>query len=205
MPEATPTFVGAIQHLIKLELDQVNVGMPARVLTYDKTKSTVSVQPIVSRGYEGPGGDRKVEALPAIMDVPFVQVGAGGVSLRLAPVKGDIVWLQFASCSIDKWVSTGTEGDPEDDRRFTLSDAVAWPGPQPWSDIIPALQDYAALGGNAATDVEVQLRKTTVDVATVGTGLGATDEMVHGTGIDPFTGQTYKGLGNTSSKLRAEK
>lgn len=36
-------------------------------------------------------------------------------------------------------------------------------------------------------------------------GLGATDGVVHGAGIDPFTGQTYTALNNTSSKLRAKK
>ncbi|KKK59089.1 hypothetical protein LCGC14_3037880 [marine sediment metagenome] len=46
----------------------------------------------------------------------------------------------------------------------------------------------------------------TIDILEVGAGsLGATDEVVHGTGIDPFTGATYKALGSTSGKLRAEK
>lgn len=36
-------------------------------------------------------------------------------------------------------------------------------------------------------------------------GLIATDRMVHGTGIDPFTGATYAALGNTSSTLKAKK
>ena len=36
-------------------------------------------------------------------------------------------------------------------------------------------------------------------------GLAATDELVHGTGIDPFTGSTYKVLGSTAASVRAKK
>jgi hypothetical protein len=36
-------------------------------------------------------------------------------------------------------------------------------------------------------------------------GLVSTDGVVHGTGIDPFTGATYAALGSTSAKLRAKK
>lgn len=38
-----------------------------------------------------------------------------------------------------------------------------------------------------------------------GTALGANDELVHGTGVDPFTGATYKVLGSTTSSVRAKK
>jgi len=36
-------------------------------------------------------------------------------------------------------------------------------------------------------------------------GLGTTDGVVHGTGIDPWTGATYTALGNTSDMVRAKK
>lgn len=36
-------------------------------------------------------------------------------------------------------------------------------------------------------------------------GLGPLDGVVHGSGIDPFTGQTYAALNNTSSTLKAKK
>jgi len=36
-------------------------------------------------------------------------------------------------------------------------------------------------------------------------GLITTDGLVHGTGIDPFTGATYAALNNTSSTVRAKK
>lgn len=39
----------------------------------------------------------------------------------------------------------------------------------------------------------------------LGTDPDPLDEVVIGTGIDPFTGSTYKVLGNTSSKVKAEK
>lgn len=202
--ENTPTFPGAIQFLIERRLDDLHVSCPAKVLAYDASTNTVNVQPVISRAYVDPSGERAVEALPAIQGVPLLHIGAGGASLRFAPAVGDEVWLIFASCALDKWEATGTGGDPDDDRRFTLSDAVAIPGIRPFNKPIVAATDYGAVGSNT-TGAEVQFRETSIDVATVGTALGGTDEMVHGTGIDSFTGATYQALGNTSSKLRAEK
>lgn len=41
--------------------------------------------------------------------------------------------------------------------------------------------------------------------AAEGVPLTPLDELVHGTGIDPFTGATYKSLGSTTARLRASK
>lgn len=38
-----------------------------------------------------------------------------------------------------------------------------------------------------------------------GDGLGATDGLVHGTGIDSFTGATYASLGSTCASVRGKK
>jgi phage gp45-like len=38
-----------------------------------------------------------------------------------------------------------------------------------------------------------------------GAALSALDELVHGTGVDPFSGATYGALGNTSARVRAGK
>jgi Bacteriophage Mu Gp45 spike protein len=44
-----------------------------------------------------------------------------------------------------------------------------------------------------------------VEIGTPGAALTPLDELVHGRGIDTFTGATYKVLGSTTSKVRAEK
>lgn len=44
-----------------------------------------------------------------------------------------------------------------------------------------------------------------VSIATHGTELTPLDELVHGRGIDTFTGAPFSTLGSTSSKVRAEK
>ncbi len=45
----------------------------------------------------------------------------------------------------------------------------------------------------------------TVEVSDDGAALVATDGVVHGSGIDPYTGSTYFVLGNTSARLLAKK
>lgn len=44
-----------------------------------------------------------------------------------------------------------------------------------------------------------------VEIGSRGAVLTPLDELVHGRGVDPFTGLTYKVLGSTTSKVRAEK
>lgn len=45
----------------------------------------------------------------------------------------------------------------------------------------------------------------TVQGLPTGPDAGTIGEIVHGRGIDPFTGATYDALGNTTAQLRAEK
>jgi len=54
------------------------------------------------------------------------------------------------------------------------------------------------------TDVRI-VAGTVVEVNDTDAALIATDGVVHGLGIDPFTGSTYAALGSTSALLRTKK
>ncbi len=106
----------------------VYTAIPGRVESFNAARMTVDVQPLVKTSYENELGDRVPESLPVVPSVPLVFPGGGGFRIYLPIAQGDTVLLLFASCSLDRWLEHGGEVDPEDDRRNTLSDAVAIPG-----------------------------------------------------------------------------
>lgn len=56
------------------------------------------------------------------------------------------------------------------------------------------------------SQVEIRFVEGRIEIRTIGGApLTVLDELVHGTGIDTFTGATYKALGATTSKARAAK
>lgn len=57
---------------------------------------------------------------------------------------------------------------------------------------------------NSQTVIRVKADGT-VEIGSRGATLTPLDEIVHGRGVDTFTGLTYKALGSTTSKLKAEK
>lgn len=91
--------------------------------------------------------------------------------------------------------------DPADDRRHAFSDAIAIPGLRDFAHALEdAPIDRATLGKDGGLLINVY-----EDRVDVGDGTVPTDGVVHGAGVDPFTGSTYFALGNTSSRLRAKK
>jgi hypothetical protein len=80
--------------------------------------------------------------------------------------------------------------------------------PLDFDPIIVGVLDNDAPGELDGDDIVV-LKADRVHVISGDIKLGANpnplDEVVVGTGIDPFTGSTYKMLGNTSGKVKAEK
>lgn len=125
----TPTLGQVIKRLISERLDGLRVMLPGRVESYDQAALRVSVQPLIQHGFIDPEtGNRVVERLPVVTDVPIVFPGSGGVRVRFPINRGDTVMLVFSSSSLDRWLVSGREVDPSDDRRHHLTDAIAVPG-----------------------------------------------------------------------------
>lgn len=116
-------MIAVLQAALDARLAGVRVMMPGIVQTYDHARQRASVQPAVPDGYLDEEGERQVELLPVVTEVPVV---FSGITYPLEP--GDEVALVFASSSIEPWLSRGGTPDPGDDRRHTLTDAIAYPG-----------------------------------------------------------------------------
>jgi phage gp45-like len=69
-------------------------------------------------------------------------------------------------------------------------------------DVDLAEDETAIWTGNAVIKIN---KDGVIEIGSRGAVLTTLDELVHGQGFDPFTGLQYRALGNTTSKVRAEK
>ena len=126
--ENTPTLANALLGFFQGQCSGMYTSMPGRVETYDASTLKASVKPLIQRTYADESGEFQSESLPVIDSVPVLFQGAGGMRITFPVAKGDIVLLMFANNSLDRWLAIGGEVEPQDERRFALSDAVAIPG-----------------------------------------------------------------------------
>ncbi len=128
MERSTPTLVEALRGAVDARVGSIYTALPARVQSYDAGSGRISAQPLLKKGYTDETGRRVPERLPVVTDVPVIFPGCGTVRVKFPVTVGDTVLLIFASGSLDRWLSKGGEVDPEDDRKHSLTDAIAIPG-----------------------------------------------------------------------------
>lgn len=124
MSKEIPVLIEAIKNAIEGALIDLNVCLPATVLSFDKKKQTCSVQPSIKAKFL----DGTVVSLPVITDVPvqFPRVKKGGLKFPLA--KDDQGMIVVSQRSLDVWKAKGGTVDPQEGRKFNLSDAFFIPG-----------------------------------------------------------------------------
>jgi hypothetical protein len=129
--ESTPTLVEALRLFHESRLLDLHTACPGVVQSYNPTLQRADVQPVLQRMVRDESDTLVAETIPVIPNVPVMFPGSGANTLTWPLQRGDAVMLVFAEGSIDKWISGGG-GDgainPEDPRRHSLSDAVAYPG-----------------------------------------------------------------------------
>jgi hypothetical protein len=135
----TPTLADVLLRLARQNAGALRVGMPGKVLSYDPVRQAVEVQPMILRGFDDESGERQVETLAAIEDVPVQFDGAGGYSETYPLSPGDTVWLTFSDFCLNQYLLTGEMVDPRDDRQHSISDAVAVPGVRPFKRALRAV------------------------------------------------------------------
>ena len=184
----TPTLGEVFRSALDARLGDVHVAIPARVESYDSGSNRISAQPLIRRGVINEDGERVAERLPIITEVPVIFPGSGGIRIKFPISTGDNVLLIFSESSLDKWLSRGGDVDPLDDRRNSLSDAIAIPGLMHDSDEASEIIDFSSgsvhVGG---TPSEPTLKATTyrtaedvmlTAVAAAFTGLAAEPSLV---------------------------
>src|SRR5262245_18692985 len=111
-------------------LDDVRVCLPGRIEKYDSSTRRAVVQILTREASVGEDGERQIEVLKPLTDVPVAMLGSGSVRIKITPAPGDPCWLLFASSSIGR-LKAGRDPsavyDPGDDRHHHEADAIALP------------------------------------------------------------------------------
>lgn len=162
----SPTLWEVIQHLVNEIVASWFTALPARVESYDPATQSCSVQPLLKGRRRGEAGEDIVENRAIINSVPVVFPGGGGFRITFPIERGDTVMLVMSTFSLDRWKARGGVVDPEDERRWDPSDAVAFPSvrdfTRSWVDV-PT--DGMSIGGDAGPAIKI----TSTDIQAGGT------------------------------------
>lgn len=136
----------------KRATSEVNVSLPGVVLSYDSTKQTATVRPVVRESFEDDDEAIYSVDFAPIPSVPVAHWRTGAFAIH-APLKpGDFVTLLVSDRSIDEFMSSGSDDNtPQMLRRFDWSDAIAIPMPPAPSPITGLLDDGMVLGAEDGT------------------------------------------------------
>lgn len=131
----------AIRQAILYQLGTIHTALPGSIVSYDYTNQKASVQPLLNKAW----ADGTFTPMPILNSVPIIFPRAGGASLTFPVLSGDTCLLVFLERSIDLWLTMGGQVNPDDPRKFDLSDAVAIVGLSPFSETSQALNNEDVL------------------------------------------------------------
>lgn len=120
----TPSFYEIIDDIVDDKLFDLNIAMPATVVSVDAKKRRVSVQPSFRRVFVN---IPEPVDIPVIQDVPLAEIRANDALISMPIAKGDHVLLIFSQRDLTDWKKTGGRDVPATSRRNHLSDAIALP------------------------------------------------------------------------------
>lgn len=125
-------FVDAIKSLFWSELSgKVHTALPGRVESYDKVNVRVEVTPLISKRFADDG----VLDYGRIVDVPVMFPRTKNFHLSYPLESGDGVLLIFSERSLETFLKgVGKPLAPNDTRKFSVTDAIAYPGLFPFSE-----------------------------------------------------------------------
>lgn len=119
----TPTLSEVIQTVIDATLIDLHVCIPATVVEYDPDTQYADVQISLKIKYE----DGTLINWPVIPNVPVVHPRANGgkTYIHIPLKKDDQLTLVVSERSLDNWKTQGGIQDPDDRRKFNMTDAYA--------------------------------------------------------------------------------
>ena len=117
MPRANPYEYQRVHD--KKVAESVCVGAVVKVLTFDKKKMTVNVQPLSKRLENG-----SYESQPPILRIPVAVTRSGGFIFRPWYKPGDVGVVLYLDHDMDATVTGGKEATPLTERNHAATDAV---------------------------------------------------------------------------------
>ncbi len=117
-------FSSVLKNTVDNLLSGIHTVLPGKIESYDPTLKKVSVKPLIQKVFE-----TETLSLPVISDVPIVMPGTNEMIISLPIKKGDGCLVLFSERSLEAYMSSNlADVEPQDPRRFSLSDAICIPG-----------------------------------------------------------------------------
>lgn len=126
-----PTLQEVLAEVIESRLLELHTAIPGKVISYDASKQTAEVLPVVQRVDPTEDGGSTLTRLPSIPNVPVQWPRGGGYAIHFPLAAGDHVLLVFSEAAIGHWRASGEIAPPGDLRRCSLGYPVAIPGIAP--------------------------------------------------------------------------
>lgn len=123
------TLNDAIHGVVDYRLNNIHTAMPAAIISYDYTVQKAVVQPLLNKVW----ADGTTTPYPVLENVPVIFPRAAGGGLTFPVVENDTCLLLFIERSTDLWLTVGGQVNPDDNRKFDLSDGIAIMGLFPFN------------------------------------------------------------------------
>jgi hypothetical protein len=142
----------------------INTAIPGVVVSYDATTQRAEVQPTIAEPLRTRDGERIVEGLPRLANVPVNFPRAGNFRITMPVSPGDRVLVVFSKWAIGEYLRTAETVDPGDSRSHSLAGATAFLGCVPDEDVA---------SGVSTTGIAIVAESTQVHVTPTHVNLGS--------------------------------
>ena len=171
MPEHDHSNVETLRRVIEARVTEIQVGIPAKVVSYDPVTQTCQAQPLVRRAVTDIDG-RKDEDLPELFEVPVAWPQGGGFALSFPLAAGDLVTLIATTWNAHTAFNTGEISNTSELVTQSISSVIAIPG---WRSAAAPLVDPSATVMKIGRDGEDETIE--IDDTEIRIGAGATEAI----------------------------
>lgn len=125
--DEVPSFAKVLKDAIEQRVCDMHVALPGQVESFDGRKA--KIQLLLTRRYK----DGEEITFPPVENVPILMPQTENASVYLPIEVGTTGLVVFNERSLDQWLVAGGTVNPNDPRKFHLSDAVFIPGLRPFN------------------------------------------------------------------------
>lgn len=117
------TLDGILKMVKKIIFIELNVCLPATVVSYNSADNTVDLQPAIQAVLK----DNSFVSLPQIFDVPVLELGGAGLSIKIPLQAGDTGIVIFCDRDITLFKQEKKNTQPNTLRKHDLADGIFIP------------------------------------------------------------------------------
>jgi hypothetical protein len=151
----TPSLEDVVNAAIDARLRELHTALPGKVLAYDATTQTATIQPMVQQGIQTAAGRWVHETYAEIFDVPVMFMRSPSFTLTFPIPVGTSGLLVFCERDIGQWRATGQNGSPGDQRCHSMAGAVFHPTSAPDDSIVAVSNSNAVVTLNSGALLHV--------------------------------------------------